>query len=75
MNKETIIYIINTAIKTVKPRKISHGDEEYQRGWNDCIKELNKRQKKYILKFGKYMSDELNKLDSLHKAEEEMAKD
>jgi len=70
MTKETIIYIINTAIKTVKPWKISHGDEEYQKGWNDCVKELNKRQKKYVLKYGQYMSNELNKLDSLHQAEE-----
>ena len=56
MNKETIIYIINTAIRTVKPWKIRFGHEEYQKGWNDCIKELNKRQKKYVFKFGEYLS-------------------
>jgi len=75
MNKETIIYIINTAIRTVKPWKIRFGHEEYQKGWNDCVKELNKRQKKYVLKYGQYMSNELNKLESLHQAEEENKKE
>ena len=67
MNKKTVIYIINTAIRTVKPWKIRFGNEEYQKGWNDCVKELNKRQKKYVFEFGEYLSaiqfeeDELTK--------------
>ena len=56
MIKESIIYLMNTAIRTVKPWKIRSGHEEYQKGWNDCIKELNKRQKKYVFKFGEYLS-------------------
>ena len=69
MNKETIIYIINTAIRTVKPCKIRSGHEEYQKGWNDCIKELNKRQKKYVFKFGKYLSANQFEEDELTKKE------
>ena len=56
MIKESIIYLLNTAIRTVKPCKIRFGHEEYQKGWNDCIKELNKRQKKYVFEFNEDLS-------------------
>jgi len=69
MIKESIIYLLNTAIRTVKPCKIRFGHEEYQKGWNDCIKELNKRQKKYVLLFGEYLSAAQFEEDELTKKE------
>ena len=71
MIKESIIYLMNTAIRTVKPCKIRFGHEEYQKGWNDCIKELNKRQKKYVFEFGEYSEDRINKLDVTYKLDED----
>jgi len=69
MIKESIIYLLNTAIRTVKPYKIRFGHEEYQKGWNDCVKEMNKRQKKYVLLFGEYLSAAQFEEDELTKKE------
>lgn len=43
MNLEDMKFFLKSFVGTVKPWKVHTGSEEYNAGWNDCIKEMNKR--------------------------------
>lgn len=49
MTPKQLIDIIKTAFRISTPwKKNWEGTEEYRKGWNDCIKESKKEQKKFI---------------------------
>lgn len=53
IEKSHILFWVSTSIKTVTPWKIRIGSDEYQRGWNDCVKDIRKRRKKLELNIKK----------------------
>lgn len=55
-----IRYCTKSFIKSVKPWKTSLGSapEEYRKGWNDCIKELNKNEQRFFAHMDKKFNEE-----------------
>lgn len=45
--KEKIIRVLTLHLKAIKPWKNKNGDE-YARGWNDCLKSVEKDHKEFL---------------------------
>lgn len=42
---------MKTFLKTVKPWRNNHPDNDYNRGWNDCLKQIKKNSDQYFNHF------------------------
>ena len=45
---EWTLHFIKMAFKTTTPWRENNTSDDYQRGWNACVEEIKKRQRKYL---------------------------
>lgn len=54
---DTIYYTIKKTLSVVRPWKVGHPMSDYDKGWNDCLKEFDKNRTKYLKNLDKLIKD------------------